>query len=537
MLYLLGRMPAETMSYIYMKILELIPEEYDRGIKKFAATDFEALRDGVAALFAPGDRVLDVGCGPGTFALLAASAGCRVTGWDRNAAMVTFATGKAAELGLADRAVFEVRDAPTAPLEDGTYDGVVMSLSLSEMRRSEQLAALEGARRMLRAGGKLVVVEEVPPSRPLARAWHYFRRFWLQLVVYVVARAVTAPVADLPAVLRERGFAVAREEYLERGALLYLVATKDETRPAPAIRAVATTLTLADRAVNLLAYLTLEATFFRTRPGLYAVGAPGPAAPVFVTANFTLTYNLVRRALRGMDAYLLVLDTRGINVWCAAGGGKFTTREVAVAYRAFRLAEVGRHGALVLPKLAATGVALHELRDLHGIGAQYGPVYARDLRRYVDAGFRKDDAMNRVDFGLAKRLEVTWSFALLNAAVVALPLAVFHHLYPPLAVGAAAAVSLLVGALFPWLPTRLYAVKGLAAAALVAAAVVALSWHAGAEALARWGLFLAFAGILLGMEFSGDTAVSSHSRVRQEFKPALAALAALAVAFTLVVVL
>ncbi len=527
------------MSYIYMKILELIPEEYDRGIKKFAATDFEVLRDGVAALFAPGERVLDVGCGPGTFALLAASNGCRVTGWDKNADMITFARGKASELGLGDKVTFEARDAPAAPLDEAAYDGVVTSLALSEMRWSEQLATLEGAWRMLKPGGKLVVVDEVPPRLFFRRGWYWFKRFWLKLIVYVVARGVTAPLRGFPATVRSRGFAVAEEKYLEGGALLRLVATKNATRPAPELQAVPATLTLGDRFVDFLAYLTLMATFLRKRPGLYLVGSPGPAAPVFVTANFALTFNHVRRALKGTDAYILVLDTRGINVWCAAGGGKFSTREVALACRAFRLADVDHRAVLVLPKLAATGVALHELRNAYGLAAHYGPVYAKDIPRYVAAGYRKDEAMNKVDFGLAKRLEVTWSFALTNAAVVALPLVFFNHLYSPLAIAAAAAISFLIGALFPRLPTRLYAVKGLAAGVLVAVPLLVYKWHAGAgaAALAKWGVFLAFAGILLGLEFSGDTAVSSPSQVRQEFKPGLAALAALAVAFLLLSVL
>ncbi len=521
------------MSYIYMKILELIPEEYDPGIKKFAATDFDALREEVAGLVAPGERVLDIGCGPGTFALLAASRGARVTGWDRNAEMVTFATGKAVELGLADNVTFEVQDAPAAPLAPEPYDAVVISLALSEMRGAEQLATLEGAWQILRDGGKLIIVDEVPPRRPFARTWYYFKRFWLQVIVYVVARAVTRPLKDLAATVARQGFAVTQEKYLERGALLYLVATKNGSRPAPEVPAVATKLTLGDHLVNVLAYLSLYTTFLRVAPGLYRVGKPGPEAPAFATANFTLTFNLLRRALRGLDAYILVLDTRGINVWCAAGGGKFSTREVALAYRAFRLGEVAHRRPLVLPKLAATGVAKHELAKTHRIAAEYGPVYARDIAAYVAAGFHKAAAMNRVDWGLAKRLEATWSFALTNAVVAALPLAVFHKLYSPLVVAAAAGISFLLGALFPWLPTRLYAVKGLAAAFLVGAPLLAFRWHAGAGAatLAAWALFLAFAGILLGLEFSGNTAVSSPSQVKEEFKPGLVALAALGVAF------
>ena len=527
------------MSYIYMKILELIPEEYDRGIKKFAATDFEALRDDMAALVGPGDRVLDVGCGPGTFALLAASRGARVTGWDRSADMVTFATGKAVELELADNVEFEVRDAPTAPLERESYDAVVMSLALSEMRGAEQLATLEGARHMLRPGGKLVIVDEAPPRRPLRRAWYYFKRFWLKLVVYVVARAVTRPLKDLPATVAGRGFTVTREEYFEGGALLYLVAEKDATRAAPEIAAVSTTLTLGDRLANLAAYCSLYMTFLRAEPGLYRVGEPGPAAPLLVTANFTLTFNLVRRALAGMDAYVLVIDTRGINVWCAAGAGKFDAREVALSHRAFRVAEVAHREPAVLPKLAATGVSRPELEEVYGVAAAYGPVYVRDVPAYVAAGYRKKAAMNRVDWGLAKRLEVTWFFALMNAALVALPLAVFHKLYSPLAVAAVAAISLVIGVLFPWLPTRLYSIKGLAAAALAAVPLLAYKWLAGAggSSLAAWAAFLAFAGVLLGLEFSGNTSVSSPSQVKQEFKPGLVALAALALAFILLIVL
>jgi ubiquinone/menaquinone biosynthesis C-methylase UbiE len=527
------------MSYVYMKILELIPEEYDRGIKKFAATDFGALREEIAALVEPGQRFLDVGCGPGTLALLAASRAARVTGWDRNPDMVTFATGKAVEFGLADNVKFEVRDAPTAPLEREAYDAVVISLALSEMRGAEQLATLEGAWQVLRPGGKLVIVDEVPPRRPLARAWYYFKRFWLKLVVYVVARAVTRPLKDLPAAVAARGFAVVEERYLERGALLYLVATKDPSRPAPQVREASTTLTLGDRLTNVAAYLSLYTTFLRAEPGLYRVGSPGPESPLFVTANFTLTFNLVRRALAGLDAYLLVLDTRGINVWCAAGGGKFSTREVALSHRAFRLAEVPHREPAVLPQLAATGVAQYKLQDEFGIAAAYGPLYARDIRAYVAAGYRKTPGMGRVDWGLAKRLEVTWYFALMNAAAVALPLAVFHKLYSPLAIAAAAAISFLMGALFPWLPTRLYAVKGLGAGVITAVPLMLYKWWGGAggRALAAWAVFLAFAGILLGLEFSGNTSVSSPSQLRQEFKPGLIILAALAVAFTLLVVL
>src|SRR3972149_4169926 len=65
----------------------------------------------------------------------------------------------------------------------------------------------------------------------------------------------------------------------------------------------------------------------RVAPGLYALGAPGGDSPVLVTANYKLTFDVLRRDAAGLDAWILVLDTRGINVWCAAGEGTFGTEE------------------------------------------------------------------------------------------------------------------------------------------------------------------------------------------------------------------
>jgi hypothetical protein len=62
-------------------------------------------------------------------------------------------------------------------------------------------------------------------------------------------------------------------------------------------------------------------------PGLYALGRPDEKSPVLVTANYKMSFDRLRRALPGRNAWILVLDTKGINVWCAAGKGTFGTAE------------------------------------------------------------------------------------------------------------------------------------------------------------------------------------------------------------------
>ena len=50
---------------------------------------------------------------------------------------------------------------------------------------------------------------------------------------------------------------------------------------------------------------------YRVAPGLYAVGKPGPDAPVLVTANYKLSFDHLRRHLSEIDAWIVVLDTMG----------------------------------------------------------------------------------------------------------------------------------------------------------------------------------------------------------------------------------
>ena len=125
---------------------------------------------------------------------------------------------------------------------------------------------------------------------------------------------------------------------------------------------------------------------YAVAPGLYAVGRPGANAPVLVTANYKLTFDVLRRAIAGLDAWILALDTKGVNVWCAAGKGTFGTAELAHRVEASRLDSVVRHRRLVVPQLGAPSVAAHEVTRRVGFDVVWGPVMAENLPSFLAAG-------------------------------------------------------------------------------------------------------------------------------------------------------
>ncbi|MFQ6110334.1 MAG: copper oxidase, partial [Candidatus Aminicenantales bacterium] len=115
------------------------------------------------------------------------------------------------------------------------------------------------------------------------------------------------------------------------------------------------------------------------RSGLVKIGNPGRGSPVFLTCNYHLTVERVKRALKGMDCYLLVANSRGINVWCAATGGHFTNHDVISVLKTSGIEDLVDHRRVILPQLAASGIEAGVIQKRIGWKVIWGPVYAKDI--------------------------------------------------------------------------------------------------------------------------------------------------------------
>jgi hypothetical protein len=253
-----------------------------------------------------------------------------------------------------------------------------------------------------------------------------------------------------------------------------------------------------------------------------------------VTANYTLSFDALRSSLDGTDGYIMVLDTRGINVWCAAGKGTFGTDELVRRTDATSLRDVVSHKTLVLPQLGATGVCAHEVRKRSGFRVEYGPVRARDLPEYLRT-HQAAPEMRTVRFGLPDRL----ALAPIELVSVFLPMLVAAAMLlaasGPTAAGALVA-SVLAGtalfpALVPWIPTPNFSTKGLVLGAVVAlpfavaAAGKAVASSGPADIPAAWWwvgrgvvYLLCFPPVTayLALNFTGSTTFTSKTGVRRE---------------------
>jgi CO dehydrogenase/acetyl-CoA synthase gamma subunit (corrinoid Fe-S protein) len=120
----------------------------------------------------------------------------------------------------------------------------------------------------------------------------------------------------------------------------------DSVTSRSTLMAATSELTSANYWDHFKARLGISRNDHTVQPGLYRLGSPTADSPVFVTANYSLSFDALRTVLNGMDAFLLVLDTKGINVWCAAGKKTFGTRELINRIQLVDLKEVVNHRRL-----------------------------------------------------------------------------------------------------------------------------------------------------------------------------------------------
>jgi hypothetical protein len=301
--------------------------------------------------------------------------------------------------------------------------------------------------------------------------------------------------------------------------------TRDSGDALPAPRPIDGRLTAADRCDHLQARWGINRSGHRVEPGLYSLGDPGRDGPVFVTANYTLSFDTLRSAVSALDCYILVLDTRGINVWCAAGKGTFGTDELVRRIALVNLASVVDHGTVIVPQLGATGVSAHEVARQSGFTVEYGPVRAKDIPEYMKTHTATPE-MRRVRFGLVDRvllIPVEFVHVIIPMLVVAVAL-YFAGGWAAAwaAVAAFVAGTVLFPILLPWIPTPDFTTKGLILGAVVAApfaaarALGAGPWWWGVG----WGTvhLLGMAPVIafLSLIFTGSTTFTSKSGVERE---------------------
>jgi hypothetical protein len=269
-------------------------------------------------------------------------------------------------------------------------------------------------------------------------------------------------------------------------------------------------------------------------PGLYAVGAPTAESPVLVSANYKLSFDVLRGSITGIDAWILVLDTKGVNVWCAAGKGTFGTRELEQRIMKVKLEEVVSHRTLVLPQLGAPGVSAPQVKQATGWTVKYGPVRAQDIPAYLAAGLRKDEEMRKVQFRLPDRMAVApmelvqaWPLllaALGASALYAIPFSsgwesLFFSLFIPLVGGVLVAVFAFP-ALLPYLPFQAFALKG-AVLGVIWGAASAACLGATAASAAAVVLLEAPIAAFIAMNFTGSSTFTSQPGAALEVRRGL----------------
>lgn len=276
---------------------------------------------------------------------------------------------------------------------------------------------------------------------------------------------------------------------------------------------------------------------YSINPGIYSVGDADSNSPVLVTANYKMSFDALRKELSGLNAWILVLDTKGINVWCAAGKGTFGTKELVNRIKKVKLQLIVSHKNIILPQLGAPGITAHEVQRLSGFKVTFGPVRAEDIRAFLQNGMKAESEMRTVKFTLKDRLVLTPvelvsalkpTLILFGILFILNSIGFSHFGFVDLYafIGAILAGAVVTPVLLPWIPGRAFAFKGF---------ITGFAWSLLVNIINGWtsapnyGILISIAYLLilpsvsayLAINFTGCSTYTSPSGVLREMKIAL----------------
>lgn len=240
--------------------------------------------------------------------------------------------------------------------------------------------------------------------------------------------------------------------------------------------------------------------------GLRTVGSPDEHSPVFLSGNYTLTVHRLLKRLSPFDCYLIVANSKGSNVWCAAGMNEFNEFDIIDAINVSRINEKVLNRRIIAPPYAAPGVDAKEVRRQTGFKLVWGPTHFDDLPAYIEANYRRTSAMTLAQFGLADRLEQALSTALVYCLTI-FPLLFFFHSFTLALMGLIFLLHLTWFGLWDLLPEERRWAKTLSHLSVALAGLAAIAWWSemAVGTIILWALTLGTLILLISLDGCGSS--------------------------------
>lgn len=208
------------------RLYSRLPLFYDQWIRAWSSLlgGLGPMRDEAFSLLAPGpgEKILDLCCGTGRFTLPLVHGSREVIGVDASAKMLSYLAAREGASGL--RLV--TADARHLPFAGGVLDKVLLCGALHEMPTRDRQRVLREMHRVLRPGGRSLVVEPAYPTRSVVAKGVYRLLFnplnpESRTLRQMHQRGLAREIA-------ESGFRILRRRVTNKGFMEHVLSTKDE---------------------------------------------------------------------------------------------------------------------------------------------------------------------------------------------------------------------------------------------------------------------------------------------------------------------
>ncbi|MFW9867369.1 MAG: methyltransferase domain-containing protein, partial [Candidatus Thorarchaeota archaeon] len=393
-----------------MRKLELEPESYEEKFTVLTKGVNLKVKEWIIEKIGESKSVLEVGCGTGALSSKLALKNNDVIAIDKNFQMINTAMKNyPPEKNI--KLIYQIGTITNLPADENSKDVIVSTFMLSELGPLEQQIFLRNAWKVLKSKGKLILAAEFIPSG-VWKLTFKTKRWWYRKKLRRLRLPSTTLVKWFFNYIEPIGFKINEVKEWRYGSIQALELEKVEQigepepgyyRPKPR------------KYKGFLSQMQIYRCIFTGQidhipiePGIYASGNPNDKSPVIVTANYVYTYIRVMRALKNLDAWVLCVDSKGINVWCAARGDNFGNKQLIEAVEATGIDKLTTRKTLILPQLSAGGVAAplitSESPDFP-FNILYGPIWAKFLPEYLkERPAKKPDQWKLAKFTASHRL-------------------------------------------------------------------------------------------------------------------------------------